>query len=252
MKTLVEAVRRSVLLLLVIGLTACASVDPNSDFAEVDKFEGVSRDIHKFNLAFDRNLVRPVAQGYDAVTPELIKFLLRNGLSHLSLPRDFANHLLQGEVKPALESLGRFTINTVLGAGGLLDPATEFGLKKRETDFGTTLARHGVGEGTYFVFPFLGPSTTRDTVGRIVDLAFAPTTYLGYVKPGLSPEVPIAVFTLDVIDFRAQNMQSIDEILYESEDSYVSLRAVYLQRRRALAAGEDGKAESMPDIFGNN
>lgn len=249
MKAIIESARRFALLFVVAGLAACATVDPNADLAEMDKYEGVSRDIHEFNVGVDRILVRPMAQGYEAVTPTLIKHLLGNGFSHLSLPRDFANHLLQGEIKPALETLGRFTINTIIGAGGLLDPATEFGLKKRKTDFGVTLARHGVGEGAYFVVPLFGPTTTRAAVGSIVDLAFAPTTYLGYVDPRLTPVVPAAIYGTKVVDYRYNNMQAIDDILYESQDSYVSLRAVYIQRRRALAAGDERKAESLPDIF---
>jgi phospholipid-binding lipoprotein MlaA len=247
-----KAARKFMLLLVAVGLAACATVDPNADFSETDHYEGTARQIHEFNLAVDSAVLRPLAQGYDFATPALFKHLIGNGFSHLSLPRDFANHLLQGEVKPALETLGRFTINTVIGAGGFLDPATEFGLPKKETDFGITLAKHGVGEGTYFIVPFFGPTTTRDATGRIVDLAFAPTTYVGYFEPGLSPEVPAAALALETIDFRARNMQAIDEILYESEDSYVSLRAVYLQRRRAQAAGENTEADALPDIFDSN
>lgn len=233
-------------------LGACATANPQGDFADIDKLEGVSREIHRFNVAFDSNLLRPAAQGYEYATPTLAKFLIGNGFSHLQLPRDFANHLLQGEVDPALETLGRFTINTVLGAGGLLDPATEFGLKKQAADFGTTLGKHGVGEGGYFVWPFIGPTTARDSLGRIVDLAFAPTSYVGVIKPGLSPALPAGLFALEIIDLRDRNGAVIDDILYESEDSYVSLRAVYLQRRRGLIAGDDGGAEALPDIFNSN
>ena len=235
---------------LLVG--ACATVDPQTGFADVDKLEGVSRKIHQFNVAMDRNLLHPAAQGYDAVTPTLTKHLISNGFSHLQLPRDFANHLLQGEVDPALETLGRFTINTVLGAGGLLDPATEFGLPKQDNDFGITLGKHGVGAGYYLVLPFFGPTTTRDSVGRIVDLAFAPTSYIGVIEPGLNPELPAGLFALESVNFRHQNSAVIDDLLYNSEDSYVSLRAVYLQRRRAQIAGDDSGADALPDIFNKN
>jgi len=250
--TFFEAAKRTVVLLVALGLSACATVDPNADFSEVDHYEGTARKIHEFNLAVDRTVLRPLSQGYDFATPELVKFLIGNGFSHLTLPRDFANYLLQGDIKTALETLGRFTINTVLGAGGFLDPATEFGLPVKETDFGLTLAKYGVGEGTYFIVPFFGPTTTRDGIGRVVDLAFDPTSYIGYVKPSLSPELAIGLLGLETIDFRDRYREAIDGILYESEDSYVSLRAVYLQRRRAQVAGQDDAASALPDIFDSN
>ena len=246
-----EAVGKGALLASLVSITACATADPNADFSATDRFEGTSRTIHEFNLTMDRYVLRPAAQGYNAVTPTLIKHLIGNGFSHLTLPRDFANYLLQGEVTPALKTLGRFTVNTVIGAG-VLDPATEFGLPKKDTDFGVTLGKHGVGEGAYFVLPFFGPTTGRDAVGRVVDLAFAPTTYVGAIDSSLSPEVPIAALALETIDFRDRNMDVIDDVLYESEDSYVSLRAIYLQRRRAQVAGDEAGADSLPDIFDSN
>ena len=204
------------------------------------------------NLVLDRNLLRPVAQGYDFATPALVKHLLGNGFSHLDLPADFANYLMQGEIDPALEVLGRFTINTILGAGGLLDPATEFGLPENDTDFGITLGKHGVGEGSYWVLPLVGPTTSRDAFGGVVDIALSPTTYLGLIDPDLSPEVGLALVAVSAIHTRASNADLIDELLYESADPYISLRSVYLQRRRSEVAGEEGAADALPDIFDTN
>ena len=243
----IEVIRRGTAALALFGLAACATADPN-DLSATDTTPGVNRAIHDFNVALDRNLVRPAAQGYDFVTPTLFKHLIGNGFSHLELPGDFVNFLLQGEVTPALETLGRLTINTVLGIG-VLDPATEFGLAKQETDFGITLGKHGVGEGNYLVLPVLGPSTTRDAVGRVVDMALSPTTYLGQIAPGAQPELGIALRVTEVVDTRDRYADVVDDILYESADSYVSLRSVYLQRRRALVAGEEAGAEALPDIF---
>jgi phospholipid-binding lipoprotein MlaA len=170
--TLIDAIRRCLAFTAVLGVAACATADPGAELSATDTHEGFNRNMLDFNLALDRNLLRPAAQGYDFATPALVKHLLGNGFSHLDLPGDFANYLLQGETGPALETLGRFTINTVLGAGGFLDPATEFGLIRNNTDFGITLGKHGVDEGTYWVLPILGSTTTRDTFGDIVDLAF--------------------------------------------------------------------------------
>ncbi len=247
--TLTNAIRRGLALAAVLGVGACATADPQAELSATDPHEGFNRNMLDFNLALDRNLLRPAAQGYDFVTPALVKHMLGNGFNHLDLPGDFVNYLIQGEVDPALETLGRFTINTVLGAGGLLDPATEFGLPKDDTDFGITLGKHGVAEGTYWVLPFVGPTTTRDAFGSIVDIAFSPTTYLGRIDPSLSPEVGLALSAGETVDTRDRNGDLIDEVLYESADPYISLRSIYLQRRRSEVAGDEAGAEALPDIF---
>jgi phospholipid-binding lipoprotein MlaA len=143
------------------------------------------------------------------------------------------------------------TIWTVLGAGGLLDPATEFGLPKDDTDFGITLGKHGVAEGTYWMIPLVGPITTRDAVGGLVDIALTPTSYIGFIEPGISPETGISLVTGEVVHTRDHNADLIDELLYESPDPYISLRSVYLQRRRSEVAGDKAGAEALPDIFEN-
>jgi len=246
------AVQRFLALGAILTIGACATVDDSTDLSATDPYEGFNRKIHDTNLVLDRNLLRPVAKGYDLITPALVKHLLGNGFSHLDLPADFANYLIQGDIDSALETLGRFTINTVLGAGGLLDPATEFGLPKEDTDFGITLGRHGVDEGTYWIVPLFGPTTSRDAVGSLVDIALSPTTYLGVVAPGVSPELGIARITVETVHERDQYGDLIDDVLYDSPDSYVTLRSVYLQRRRSLVAGDEGAADTLPDIFDNN
>ena len=249
---LTDAIRSSTVLVMILSVAACATADPNADLSATDTHEGFNRGVHKVNIALDRNVLRPVAQGYDFVTPTLVKHLLGNGFSHLELPANFINYVMQGEVNSALETLGRFTLNTVLGAGGFLDPATEFGLPKDDTDFGITLGKYGFDEGTYWVLPLLGPTTTRDAIGGMVDIVLSPTTYIGYVAPSVSPELGLSLLTVRTVHNRDANGDLIDEILYESADPYISLRSVYLQRRRSLVAGDEGGADALPDIFDNN
>ena len=248
----IDAIRHCAALVMVLSVAACAAADPNADLSATDPHEGFNREVHKVNIALDRNVLRPVAQGYDFVTPALVKHLLGNGFSHLDLPADFINYLIQGEINSALETLGRFTLNTVLGAGGFLDPATEFGLPKDDTDFGITLGRYGVGEGTYWVLPLFGPTTTRDSVGGLVDLVFQPTAYIGVFDSSFANVFSIPYNTAIIVDARDRNGDLIDEVLYESADSYISLRSIYLQRRRSEVAGDEGGADALPDIFDNN
>jgi phospholipid-binding lipoprotein MlaA len=248
----IDAVYRLAAVALMIFVTGCATAGPQADLSATDTHEDTNRKMLEANILLDRNILRPVAQGYDAVTPTTIKHVIGNGFNHLDLPADFLNYLMQGEITPALETLGRFTINTVLGAGGLLDPATEFGLPKDDTDFGITLGKHGVSEGTYWVFPLIGPTTTRDAFGGMVDIFLTPTTYLGLVAPGISPETGVSLVVGETVHNRDANGDLIDELLYESDDPYISLRSVYLQRRRSEVAGDEGDVEALPDIFDNN
>ncbi len=232
--------------LVLAGLAALAAgcSSPGDKFVN-DPYEETNRSIHAFNKGLDRAVLRPVAIGYETVTPTLVQHLVGNALDTLSLPRHFVNNLLQGDPEAALETAGRFGLNIVLGLG-VLDPATSFGLPSEPTDFGVTLASYGVGEGAYVELPFLGPSTARDAVGRLADVFLDPVSYaLSGVAVGdyLFVRVPI-----QVVDARARNKSAIDQVLYESEDSYVASQSAYLQiRRRRVDGGVT--ADSLPDVF---
>lgn len=231
----------------ILALSACAGSGPDGSFAERDPYAETNRSIHEGNLALDRNVLRPVAQGYGYVTPTLIQHLLGNAFNHLDTVNDFANYVLQGDAEAAGVALGRFTVNTVLGIG-VLDPATEFGLPKEDTDFGITLGKHGVGEGAYLVIPLLGPTTTRDLVGGVVDIGLSPQTYTGVFDAGVVNAASPAFRAVEVVHDRNANADLIDDLLYDSEDPYVSVRTIYLQRRDAMISGED-TSDALPDIF---
>lgn len=228
--------------LLALFVSGCASGGPQEGQLIADPYEGFNREIHSFNKGLDTAVVNPASKAYDFVTPALGKFLIGNALSHLALPGAFANHVLQGELRDAGETLARFTLNTVLGAGGFLDPATEFGADYVETDFGLTLAEWGIGPGAYLELPLLGPSTTRDALGRVVDAIFVPTSYL------VGSDGVWAVRAIDVLNTRDRYRSLIDEVLYESQDSYRASRNAYVQNRRRVQAGET-QIEVLPDIF---
>ena len=237
-------------LVLAVTVSACSSPGPGAPIADRDRFESTNRFFHDNNVFLDRNIVRPIAQGYDFITPELFKHMLGNAYSHINTVGDFANYVFQGDVDAALVALGRFTVNTIVGAGGLLDPATEFDLPKEDTDFGVTLGKYGVGEGSYLVLPLLGPSTTRDAWGGVVDRGLDPRTYVGLFVDGTIVDVALPSATaLELIDARNRNADLIDDVLYNSADSYVTLRSIFLQRRDSLIRGEEGATDALPDIF---
>lgn len=236
-----------------LALAGCAA-GPAPDGALIaDPYEATNRDIHEFNKGVDTAILRPLAQGYDFVTPETIQHMVLNGIDHLKLPAIFINRVLQGDAEEAGSALARFSLNTIIGAGGLLDPAREFGLPYTPTDFGVTLAIWGAPEGVYLESPFLGPNTTRHLVGRVVNLALDPSILLttGAVEVATAVSVIDAARTpLDIVTSRDENAELIDGILYDSADSYVTARSGYIQARRRQEAGE-ASAEQAPDIFGD-
>lgn len=236
-------------LVLAVGLSGCAGAGPGASFSERDPYEDTNRDIHAFNVALDRNLLRPVAQGYGLVTPTLFKHMLGNLFNQFETLNHVFNYTFQGEAEPALTAFGRLGVNTILGAGGTLDPATEFGLPQQDTDFGVTLGKHGVEEGAFLMLPFFGPSTTRDLGGLAGDMALDPLTYTGFSASDTLNIFSPVYSAAEIVHTRDANAAIIDDLLYESPDSYVSLRSVYLQRRDKKILGEDAGAESMPDIF---
>ena len=247
-----SAMRWSAPLLAAALVAGCAGEAAQGTGAN-DPYEPFNRAMLNANIKLDRYVLRPVSQGYDFAVPETLQFVVRNELDYLSTPIDFANHLLQGEFRQAGVSLVRFTMNTVLGGVGMLDPATEFGLPKRETDFGITLGKWGVPEGPYLVLPLLGPYTSRELPSIVVDRAFNPVTYLGYWGPLQDvPAMGAGTRFVDIVDKRSENFDLVDQLLYESEDPYVTLRSAYVQRRRAQVAGDEGSIENLPDIFDDN
>lgn len=238
-----RSLRAVVALAFLAGVAGCASPQAGDEFA--DPYEDLNRTFHAANVRLDRNVLRPLAQGYDTVTPELVQHLIGNGLDFLEQPQNLANYLLQGDVDASLRVLGRVLVNGTLGLG-LLDPATEFGLPSESTDFGITLGKWGVDEGVYLVLPFVGPTTVRDLGGTVVDRGFSPTTYVGIFTE--ADFIGYAVTGTGLLDGRNRNADLIDEVLYNSPDSYVTQRSIYLQRRRALIRGESTE-DSLPDIF---
>ncbi|MGB0412008.1 MAG: MlaA family lipoprotein [Pikeienuella sp.] len=246
---------RAATLILSVALVAagCASQRANDELV-ADPYQDINREIHQVNKEIDILLLKPASEVYDLATPALVKHLISNEIRHLQLPGIFVNRVLQGEAEEAAAVFTRFGINTLMGAGGLLDPATEFGLPYEPTDFGATLATWGVGEGVYHELPFFGPSTTRHAAGRVVDFVLDPVSLAtgGVISPGFI-NVPNAITTartpVTIVNIRHENANFINQVLYESEDSYISARTGYVQTRRRQVAGGETDVEELPDIF---
>ena len=223
-----------------LALSACATSSPTSDIN--DPFEPINRATHQVNKGADRVFFRPASQVYGTIVPRPVRTGLSNVATNLDTPRTIINDFLQGDLEDAGRNTARFLINSTVGLFGLFDPASsDFGLEEDHTGFGDTLAVWGVEEGPYAELLLFGPSTTRDGVGLTVDILTNPVTVLF----GDGDEVATATSFPSVLNSRFELSNTIDDILYDSADSYAQLRLFYLERRRFELGGQT----TADDVF---
>lgn len=209
------------------GLTGCATTANNPK----DPYEGFNRAMFSVNEGIDV-VVKPVAQGYDAVAPKPVKTGIGNFFGNIADLWIAFNNFLQGKGGDGISDVGRVLINTTIGIGGVFDVASEMGMEKHAGDFGQTLGKWGVGDGPYFYWPLIGPRTARDTFGWGVDSFADPVWRVD--------DVPVRNTLAGVrfIDVRASLLPA-DKVVEEAAfDKYSYIRDAYLQaRRNAIADG---------------
>jgi phospholipid-binding lipoprotein MlaA len=192
-----------------------------------DPYRPANVRVYKFNDTVDHLILKPMAQGYQFVTPRLVSRGVTNFFSNLGEPRVIMNDLFQGKLRQAIGDATRFGVNSLAGVGGLFDIATPFGLPKHDEDFGQTLAIWGWKDSAYVMLPGLGSSSTRDVVGIAVDFFTYPLLY--YHDIGTRN----ALYVLQLVDHRA-NLLDAEAVLNQaaSEDErYDFVREAYTQQR---------------------
>jgi phospholipid-binding lipoprotein MlaA len=221
-----------VALLVVTGCAMPPSNDPEAlaAFQEAnDPMEPMNRYFFELNNAADELLMKPLAGWYYIALPNFAQDGIRNAIDNVRTPVILANDLFQGDLERAGTTFGRFLVNSTLGLGGLFDIAEKMGLERHDEDFGQTLAVAGVGEGPYLVLPLIGPSNPRDAFGKVVDAFLDPMTYLTFfTNVGW---INTTRTGLDLVDFRARNLDALDQIKKGSLDYYATVRSLYRQRR---------------------
>ena len=199
-----------------------------------DCFETLNRATFKLNQGLDKVILKPVAKGYRSL-PAPIKKGTGNVLNNLSNLITIPNNVLQGEFKTAGINTGRLIVNTTLGVLGIFDPASEMGFPKYiKEDYGQTLGKWGVGPGCYLVLPVLGPSTIRDTAGMFVNVMGGDPYYNISVNGNneyLDGKLFAATKMLSGVEFRAKNIDSLDNLEKNSVDFYASVKSLYTQDR---------------------
>ena len=196
-----------------------------------DPWEPMNRAVFGFNESVDDYVFKPVAKGYKWIMPDPLEAAVGNVFSNFNDIPVTLNNLLQLKFNNALTSSMRLLVNTTFGLGGIVDVASDIGLEKHDEDFGQTLGYHGVASGPYLVLPFLGPSSTRDAGGRVLDIASDPV-FIGsfFVAPFIGP----IVAGTRVVDTRAGLLKSEKTLNEAALDKYDFVRDAYLQRRRNL------------------
>ena len=215
-------------------------------------FEGVSRTIFKFNLAFDNAILEPIAKVYDKL-PSPVKSGTNNFTSNIATLLSIPNSLLQGNIKQVGHSTGSFLINTTVGVLGIFKPAEKLGLSPHKEDVGQTLGAYGFGPGCYLVLPILGPSTARDTLGLVADSFIDPFAHVTIRENeifGISGSNVdyFSVKGTTAVDFRSNNITNFDSLEKNSIDLYSSYKSVYLQNRKNKINNSIGEDEDWGSL----
>lgn len=226
-----------------IFLLASLSFCPKGAFAgvESDPWEGMNRSIFEFNEGLDKYVAKPVAQGYQAVTPQIVDTGITNFFSNLEDVLIVVNDIFQLKPLQAASDTARFVVNSTVGLLGFFDVASHIGLPKHNEDLGQTLGYWGVGEGPYLMLPLLGPSNLRDSFGLVGD-SLSGLSYTDIASTGAQTA---GLITLKNVDLRADLIASEGLITGER---YTFLRSFYQQRRTYLV-NDGASADDFEDDF---
>ncbi|HET7341025.1 MAG TPA: MlaA family lipoprotein [Methylomirabilota bacterium] len=197
---------------------------------DYDPWESFNEKMFSFNRNLDKYVLKPAARGYRFVMPEPWQVLISNGFSNINFVPRLVNSLLQAKWGGAGRELSRFLINSTAGVGGLFDPAKDYwGIEKSREDFGQTLGVWGAPAGPYLVLPLMEPLTVRDGIGKAVDGAMDP---LSYVLPFFWDRLGMKAG--DTLNDRALNYDLFQGFEESVIDMYSAVRHGYLQRRQQL------------------
>ena len=216
-----------------------------------DCFEKINRVTFKLNQSLDGVIFKPIAKAY-RVLPSPVRIGTSNALDNLSNLVTIPNNILQGEFKKAGVNAGRFIVNTTVGVVGIFNVAQKMGFPEYEKeDYGQTLGTMGFGEGCYVVLPILGPSTVRDAAGSFINVLGGDPWYNASINGNnefLSKSQYAATKVLTGVDFRAKNIDSINNLEKNSMDFYASVKSLYLQdRKQKIGNRKNGMLEIIYD-----
>ncbi|HLF66858.1 MAG TPA: VacJ family lipoprotein [Gammaproteobacteria bacterium] len=235
--------------LLAVSLWGCATTASPEQAAAIakkpmitDPFEPFNRTMYSFNKGLDTVLVKPIAEGYEAITPAPVRNSVGNFFTNIEEISVFVNKVLQARFTEAGTTAARFTVNSTVGVLGLFDMATRMGIEKTQADFGQTLYTWGIKRSAYLVLPVLGPTTVRDGIpGKAMD-------YYLSVWDFTPLEVQIAAFGLYAIHVRSTYLAQ-EDIIASAFDEYAFVRDIYIQRREVILKGSNDVTDWDQDLI---
>ena len=210
-----------------------------------DPLRAVNAEAFAVTQKVDDTIVGPVARTYKKAVPSPIRKGIHNFLYNIREPIVFLNFMLQLKPGKAAETVGRFVINTTIGAAGFVDMAKRkpFRLPRRSNGFANTLGYYGVKNGPFLFLPLVGPTTVRDLLGGAVDRLVLP---VGVGRPFTSLSYSVPAGVLGALDHRSEFDQTLKDLHDNSPDPYAATRAFYLNRRQAEIDQLRGRVEGDP------
>ena len=214
-------------LLIIFSLaffSSCSLNNTNNLSNAWDPIEPVNRAVFSFNMFVDTYTLEPIAKAYDYVMPEFATNALSNHFDWIKTPLSAFNSLLQGKGDEAFDSITNFSVNIL--TLGFYDLTGNKEINTAE-NFDQTLGVYKIRTGPYIMIPFLGPSTFRGMAGTILDGLIDPLNLLGTERVVRlnSTELPIKA-----VNTRAEYMEQINDLKYNSLDAYAVFRSVYFQK----------------------
>lgn len=229
---------RLVALAATLQVTGCANNAARDTGTAWDPFEPVNRVTFKINDLGDKFILRPLAKGYDTVTPAPVRTGINNFFDNLTYPVTITNDLLQGKLTQGVADAARFVANSVFGIGGIFDVAQYAGLERHDEDFGQTFGVWGIPEGPYLVVPLFGPRTMRHGIGNLADSLVHPQTQ--YDNSSVRTKVNLFYFVQ-----QRSTLLAFDEELDRAFDKYSFVKDSYLQNRRFRRYDGDPPEEDL-------
>lgn len=237
----------SMIVLSTVVIASCASTSHTAeDYSaeNVDRFETYNRAMFKFNYEVDKYVIRPVAEGYRAITNQFIRNRVNSALDNLKEPVWAGNYVLQAEPEKGAKSLARFAINSTLGLAGTFDVAQGWGLEKEKTSFNETFAKWCIPSGPYIVLPIVGPSTPRAATSLALGFVFDPVYWATINDANIHDKVAWGYAALDGIATRESALELLDDLERNSVDFYTTMRSAYMQNQSKLKCFCDDNSQT--------
>ena len=227
----------SLTVLLYLFLVNCSAHLAENETSNVnDPFESYNRKVHALNKTLDKVALLPASEVYGGIVPQSFRLSAATFHGNLQEPKNFTNHLVQGQFSKASVDISRFIINSTVGILGLFDIASRLSLFPEMTEFDETFAYWSVPTGPYLELPFVGPSSFRGSLGLVSDYTVNPLLMLSSPIASLS----FATFEIvNIINSRYEYSNVVDSLLYGSSDSYSSSRLTYLQQLKKMGTNND-------------